>query len=47
MGNLLISGGKQRDKKPTLKDQAGCDDIVEVNTDLENENPFFYCKDVI
>lgn len=47
MSNLVISGGKPRDKKPTLKDQAGCDDIVVVTTDIESENPFFYCKDDI
>lgn len=47
MGNLVISGRKQKDKKPILKDQAGWDDRVEANTDLENENPLFYCKDAI
>lgn len=38
---------ENRNKKPTLKDQAGWDDIIEVNTDLENENALFYFEDAI
>lgn len=47
MGNCIISGGTYRKEKPTLRDQAGWDNIVEANTNLENGNLFLYCQDAM
>lgn len=47
MGNLILSGRKQRNQKLTPKRQAGSGDIVETKTGTENDNAFLYCQDAM